>query len=75
LDLLGANADSEIGAAVESTSESRVQRWGTKKEGLPLFCLLVDAEVDLLDGFFSFLLDELDGCGSPLAFLSRPLLY
>ena len=48
---------------------------GTKKEGVPLFCLLVDAEVDLLDGFFSFLLDELDGCGSPPAFLSRPLLY
>ena len=46
--------------------------------GGPLFCLFVEAEVNRLDGFFSFLfamlLDEDDNDNSPpVPFLSRPL--
>ena len=41
---------------------------------LPLFCLLVEADVERLEVFFSFLVVVLVDCCSPPAFLSRPLL-
>ena len=53
-------------------------KWNLRARGGPLFCLFVEAEVNRLDGFFSFLfamlLDEDDNDNSPpVPFLSRPL--